>query len=103
MAARKVDFALAVRAAITELAEAAERIAELDEIFADSGYDAGGSNPIVDEDIVGHDITAQNLAAASIFAENLALFLNGGDPLVFDYASSINAFRNMSAETGGFR
>lgn len=49
MASRKVDFALAVRKAVTALAEATERITELDEIFTDSGYDSGGSDPIVDE------------------------------------------------------
>ena len=95
MAPRKVDFSLAVRAAVTALAEAAERIAELDAIYVDSGYDGGGTNPIVGGDLTGHDITAQDLANASTFAKNLALFLNNGDPMVFDYASAIGSFRNM--------
>ena len=95
MAPRKIDFSLAVRAAVTALAEAAERIAELDAIYVDSGYDGGGTNPIVDNDLVGHDIVAQDLANASTFAENLALFLNNGGPMVFDYASAIGRFRDM--------
>lgn len=95
MAPRKVDFALAVRAGVTALAEAAERVAELDAMYVDSGYDALGSNPITDGDLTGHDVTALDLTNASIFAVNLALFLNGGDPLVFDYAGAINAFRGM--------
>lgn len=95
MAPRKVDFALAVRAGVTALAEAAERIAELEAIYKSSGYDAGGLDPITDEDLVGHDVTAVDLANASILAANLALFLGGGDPLVFDYAGHINAFRGM--------
>ena len=95
MAPRKVDFARAVRDGVTALAEAADRIAELDAIYKASGYDAGGSDPIVDEDVEGHDITAADLANASTFAENLALFLNGGDPMQFDYASAIDAFRGM--------
>ena len=77
------------------MAEAAERIAELDEIYEDSGYDSGGSNPITDDDLISHDITAQDLTNVSTFATNLALFLSNGDPLVFDYASAINAFRGM--------
>lgn len=95
MALRKEDFALATRAAVTALAEAAERIAELDVIYSDSGYDSGGANPITDEDLTGHDMVAQDLANASTFATNLALFLDDGDPMVFNYASAINKFRNM--------
>jgi len=95
MASRKVDYALAVREAVTALAEAAERIAELDTIFTDSGYDPGGANPILGEDIDGHDITVADLTNASTFATNLSLFLNKGDPMIFDYASAINAFRGM--------
>lgn len=95
MAPRKANYALAVRDAVTALAEAAERIAELDAIYKDSGYDSGGADPIIDDDLIGHDITAADLANASIFATNLALFLNDGDPLVFDYASAIGSFRSM--------
>ena len=62
MAPRKVDFALAARAAVTQFAESVERIAEIDAIFTDSGYDSGGSNPIVDDDLTGHDMTAAQIA-----------------------------------------
>lgn len=95
MAPRKVDFALAARAAVTTLAEAAERIAELNEVFVASGYNTGGSDPIIDSDIEGHDITAANLADVATFAENLYKFLNDDTPLKFDYATAINAFRGM--------
>ena len=95
MTPRKVDFALSVRTAITAFAEAVERIAELDEIYDDSGYDSGGSDPITDSDLTGHDITAANLGAASVFAAQLALFLNNGSPAQADYASAINSFRSM--------
>jgi len=96
MAPRKIDFALAARAAVTALAEAVERIAELDEIYTDSGYDSGGDDPILDDDIAGHDITAADLTNFAAFATNLALFMNAGDPAVVDYQSHINAFRNMT-------
>lgn len=58
---------------------------------------AGGSNEIVDGDIVGHDMTATDLANFSTFAKALDAFLNNGtpSPLPFDYASRINAFRGM--------
>lgn len=95
MAPRKVDYALAVRTAITAFAEAAERIEELDEIYRDSEYVPGEADEITAEDLEGHDITVTNLLNASTFAENLALFLGDDVPNQFDYLSAINKFRNM--------
>ena len=95
MASRKVDFALAERAAATAFAEAIERIAELYEIYYDSGYDPGGSDSIIDGDIEGHNMAAQDLTNFATFAENLALFMSAGTPMVFDYQSKVNAFREM--------
>ena len=95
MASRKINLALAERAAITAFAEATERIAELREIYFDSGYDPEGSNPILDENIEGHDMTSQDLANFATLAENLDLFLNGGTPMVFAYQEKLNAFRGM--------
>lgn len=96
MASRKAAFALAVRSAVTALAEAAERVAVLDGVYKDSGYDPGGADPIIEADLVGQECMVQDLTNASTFAANLVLFLNAGDPIVFDFASAINKFRNMS-------
>lgn len=95
MAARKVDFALAVRHKITQLDDLVTALNELDDIYKSSGYDTSGSNPITLEDLEGHDIKPQDLANVSTFIMNINLFLTGGDPLEFDYASKINAFREM--------
>jgi len=95
MAPRKVDLALAERAAVTAFAEAVERVGELCEIYYDSDYDEEGIDPIVDEDVEGHNMTAQDLNNFATFAENLKLFLNAGTPMVFDYQSKINSFRGM--------
>lgn len=95
MAPRKIDFALATRAAITAFAEAVERIGELDSIFVNSEYESDGANEIIAGDLMGHDITVGDLANAHTFAVQLALFLNDGTPMQVDYASKINAFRNM--------
>ena len=89
MAPRKVDYVLAARAAITQFAEAAERIAELDAIFTDSGYESGGSDPIVDGDLTGHDMTAAQLTAVHTFAGQL-------DTFYAPKAAAINAFRDMA-------
>lgn len=96
MASRRVDYALAARAAATAFVRAVERIVELNEIYVDSGYDSGGANPITDSDLEGHDMTAQDLTSVSVFADNITLFLNDDTPLKFDYQSAINKFRDMS-------
>lgn len=90
MAPRKVDYALAERAVITQFAEAAERIVELDAIYTDSGYDSGGSDPIVDGDLTGHDITAAQLTAVHTFAGQLDAFIT---PTI---AAAINKFWDMA-------
>jgi hypothetical protein len=90
MAPRKIDFALAERAVITQFAEAAERIAELDAIYMDSGYDSSGSDPIVDSDLTGHDMTAAQLTAVHTFAGQLNTFIT---PSI---AAAINKFRDMA-------
>jgi hypothetical protein len=95
MAPRKVDFALTARHKITQFDQLVADLNELDDIYKASGYDTGGSDPITLEDLEGHDITPQDLANVSIFTANVNLFLTGGDPLEFDYASKINTFREM--------
>ena len=98
MAPRKVGFALAARTAITAVAEAAERVAELDAIYKASGFQPaseGGTNPITDVDLDGHNMTAANLVDVSTFATNLDKFMNNDVPLQFDYTTAINAFRSM--------
>ena len=93
--ARKHDFGERVRAKVTEFDTLVTQLQELSDIFIASGYDSGGSNEIVDIDLQGLDMTAQDLANFHTFITQLQLFLNAGDPTVFDYASAIDAFRNM--------
>ena len=95
MAPRKVDFALTLRRKVTQLDELVTALNELENIFKNSGYDASSSDPITAADLEGHDMTPQDLASVSTFTANINLFLTGGDPLEFDYASKIDAFREM--------
>lgn len=93
MASRKVDVALAIRNAIGTFADNVQRIQELDDIFVGSGYDSGGGNPITDEDIVAHDLTATDLANCHTFRLQIDKFLGNQVPIQFDYWASINALR----------
>jgi len=93
MASRKVDMALAMRDGIGQFADVVQRIQELDDIFEDSGYTAGGTNPITDADISAHDLTAADLANFHTFRLQLNKFLNNQVPAQFDYWAAINAFR----------
>lgn len=94
MASRKVQTALAMRDAIGGFADSIQRVRELDEIFMDSGYDAGGTNPITDEDVTAHDLTAADLGNVHQFRMQLDKFLNAEAPTVYDYWAAINALRS---------
>ena len=94
MASRKVQTALAMRDVIGSFADVIQRIQELTDIFVGSGYDAGGSNPVVDEDVIAHDLTAAGLASVLTFRTQIDEFLNGGVPVVYDYQAAINALRS---------
>ena len=95
MASRKVTISLAIRTAITAFDDLVIMLNELDNMFIKSEYASGGTDPITDGDIVGHDMTAADLAAAHTFVTQLNLFLSDGTPLQFDYAGAIDRFRNM--------
>lgn len=95
MASRKVTISLAIRSAITSLDNLVTKLNELDDIFINSGYDLGGTDPILNEDIEGHDMSAADLAAVHTFVTQLNLFLNDGEPIQFDFASAIDRFRDM--------
>lgn len=92
---RKVSFALSVRKQVTEFDDLIDSLNVLSDVFADSGYDSSGSDPIVDGDLNGLDMTAADLAQFSQLVTNLNLFMQNGTPAVFDYAASIKAFRSV--------
>jgi len=92
---RKLEFAESARRQITELDDLITKMNELRNIFIDSGYVASGSDPITDTDLDSLGMTKANLTAFDTFVENVNLFLSGGDPLEYNYAAAINAFRGM--------
>ena len=98
MAPRKIDLALTMRKAISDFDDLVAMLNELINIYEASGYDPAGSDPIEVEDLEGHDMTPGNLNAVRTFVNNVNLFLNDGEPMQFDYASAIDAFRSMPGQ-----
>jgi len=95
MAPRKVDFALAVRNTATKLAQVMDEIDALAGIYTASGYNSGGSNPITDADLEGHDMTAAQLGQFATLAANLVKFMDNETPAKANYRTPLNAFRNV--------
>lgn len=96
MASRKIDFSLAVRATATTLAQVLDQIDALAGIYVASGYQANGSDPITNEDLIGHDISVEQLAEFAVLAVNLKKFVsNDNTAMVADYESQLDAFRNI--------
>lgn len=96
MSSRKVNFALAVRNVATNLAQVMDDIDALAGIYVASGYQSGGANAIVDEDVQAHDITAAQLVAFATLATNLVKFMNNQVPAQADYNTPLDAFRNVT-------
>ena len=96
MASRKVNFALAVRNVATNLAQVMDDIDALAGIYTASGYQPGGANAIVDEDVSAHDMTAAQLTSFATLAANLVKFMTNQVPAQADYTTPLDAFRNVS-------
>lgn len=95
MSPRKVDFALSFRAQITALAKLVKEMNELNLIYFASGYDIGGSDPIQDSDLTGHDLTAAQIVNMSTITTNLEALLSNDVPTQGDYRALINALRTV--------
>ncbi len=95
MASRKVDFALQVELVSTKLAEAIEQIEILRTAYFDSGFNSGGADELIDEDIQGHDITVAKIINIITLVENQTLFLDNFIPLQGDYRAFLGAIRKF--------
>ena len=95
MAPRKVDFALAVRGTATKLAQVMDEIDSLAGIYVASGYNSGGSDPITDEDLTGHEIATAQLSQFASLAANLIKFMDNQTPVKADYRTPLNTLRSV--------
>jgi len=94
MASRKIDFALKMETAATQLAAAIETAEMLRRSYVASGYNTG-DDAITDDDLAGIDITAAGVDAISTLMANLTLFLDNGVALQGYYRTTLDSTRKF--------
>jgi len=94
MASNKVIFTTESIRIATVLAQEFNNIVELRKNFFDSGYDAAGSDPIVDGDISMLNRTAANVVDLITLAEQAGNFIDNAVVTQADYGSTLNNMRN---------
>lgn len=94
--ANKEDFANRLRSASSRFMQDAEDLAALYATYFDRGYNSGGSDEIVDGDVIEAETTAADIAAGITASEQLANYLNAGAVTSADYSASWNRLRRIS-------
>jgi len=62
-------------------------------VYFDRGYNSGGSDPIIDDDISGLFVTADEVDSFITLIENLEKFFDNQAVTTGDYEASLNKFR----------
>lgn len=92
--ATKLTFTEQAQKSATIFAQLGDKLADLESVYFDRGYDGGGSNPIIDDDIVSLNITAAQLASLITLAQQLSNFLGNLAVTQADYDATLNAVRS---------
>lgn len=94
--ATKLTWAGQAQIEATALAQVADRLADLETVYFDRGYNGPptpGDNPITDDDVVSLSITAADLALLVTLIQQLNNFLGGAGVTPGDYDATLNAVR----------
>jgi len=89
----KVKFATKIQESSTTVAQALASAKNIYSVYFDRGYSAGGSDPIIDEDLLSLGLTAADLASFITMADQLAKFFNNEAVTTGDYDSIVNKLR----------
>jgi hypothetical protein len=92
--ATKITFGTQAQNDATALAKVADKLANLENVYFDRGYNSGGSNPITDEDLTSLGYTAADLANLITLIQQLNNFLGNSAVTSGDYDATLNAVRN---------
>ncbi len=92
--ATKITFATQAQLDATTLAQVADKLANLETVYFDRGYNSGGSSPIADVDIASLNITAAQLASLITLIQQLNNFVGNSAVTTADYDATLNAVRS---------
>ena len=91
---QKITYAQKARDAATHMAQAAEELMRLEEIWNDRLYGVGLVNAITDADLQSVGLTQNQLVGLINFAGQLKNFLNNTPIFQGDYMVTLNQTRN---------
>jgi hypothetical protein len=91
--ATKLTWGNQAQADATALAQVADRLANIETVYFDRGYNSGGSNPIIDDDVSSLNITAADLASLITLIQQLNNFLGNSAVTAGDYDATLNTVR----------
>jgi hypothetical protein len=91
--ATKLTWAGQAQTGATDLAQVADKLADLETVYFDRGYDSGGSNPITNDDVSSLGITATDLANLITLIQQLNNFLGNSAVTTGDYDATLNTVR----------
>jgi hypothetical protein len=92
--ATKITFGTQAQLDATTLAQVADKLANLESVYFDRGYNGGGSDPIADVDVESLGITAADLAALITLIQQFNNFLGNVAVTSGDYDATLNTIRN---------
>jgi len=94
MASAKFNFGEKSQSVGTSLAQAANEAADIVSVYFDRGYDSGGSDPIVNNDVSGLNITPAQLGLLITLFQQLANFVDNVAVAAADRDATLNAIRS---------
>lgn len=89
----KQRYAEAVINLAQDLAAISDRLEPLESEYFDNGYNSGGADELVDNDVTENKTTAAEIADAITLVQELTKFLNAGSPANGDYSVTMNKMR----------
>lgn len=93
---QKQDLANACVNYASEMMSLAKKMEAINELYFDAGYNAEGSDPILDEDVANSLVTAAELGDFINFTTQLSALLNNGQPFQADWSMNLNKMRRVN-------
>ena len=73
-----------------------DKVQSIDSQYFDNGYDGGGSDPILDADLLAfNDLTAANVASVITAFQQINNFFQNAAVTTADYSVTYNTVRNV--------